>query len=98
TTVTPFAEIKKRLGDQSNLELFTVQSSQRAYWRLTALDHFDGNVWSSSGSYDKASGSLPTELPPDVSTFLVDQHFAISALDTIWLPAAYEPRSVDAGQ
>jgi len=97
TTVSPFVEIKKRLVDQSNLELFTVQSSQRAYWRLTALDHFDGNVWSSSGSYDKASGSLPTELPPDVSTFLVDQHFAISALDTIWLPAAYEPRSVDAG-
>jgi transglutaminase-like putative cysteine protease len=97
TTVSPFVEIKKRLVDQSNLELFTVTSNQRSYWRMTSLDQFDGNVWSSNGSYEKASGSLPQRVPADVSTVVSQQSFAISALDTIWLPAAFEPRSINAG-
>src|SRR4051794_15769838 len=97
TTVSPFVEIKKRLVEQSNLELFVVESKQRSYWRLTSLDQFDGNVWSSNGSYERASGSLPHRVPADVATTLSQQSVAISALDTIWLPAAFEPRSIAAG-
>jgi transglutaminase-like putative cysteine protease len=97
TTVSPFVEIKKRLVDQSNMELFSVQSSRRSYWRLTSLDQFDGNVWSSNGSYERASGSLPHRVPSDVDTVLSEQAFSIVALDTIWLPAAFEPRSINAG-
>jgi transglutaminase-like putative cysteine protease len=97
TTVSPFVEIKKRLVDQSNLEMFTVRSDQRSYWRLTSLDQFDGNVWSSNGSYERATGSLPRRVSDDVSTKVSQQSFAITALDTIWLPAAFEPRGVNAG-
>jgi len=97
TTVSPFVEIKKRLVDQSDLELFTVQSQQRSYWRLTSLNQFDGNVWSSNGSYERATGSLPHRVPPGVDTVVAEQAVSIVALDTIWLPAAFEPRSVNAG-
>jgi transglutaminase-like putative cysteine protease len=97
TTVSPFVDIKARLVSQSNLELFTVQSDQRSYWRLTALDQFDGNIWSSSGSYERASGSLPKRVPNDVDTVVAQQTFTITELDTIWLPAAFEPRSINAG-
>ncbi len=97
TTVSPFVEIRKRLVDQSNLELFTVETQRRSYWRLTSLDRFDGNVWSSNGAYERATGSLPHRVPSDVDTALSQQAFSIVALDTIWLPAAFEPRSITAG-
>jgi transglutaminase-like putative cysteine protease len=97
TTVSPFVEIRKRLVDQSDLEVFTVQSQRRSYWRLTSLDRFDGNVWSSNGAYERATGSLPHRVPSDVDTVLSQQAFSIVALDTIWLPAAFEPRSITAG-
>jgi transglutaminase-like putative cysteine protease len=97
TTISPFVEIRKRLVDQSNLELFTVQSQRRSYWRLTSLDRFDGNVWSSNGAYERATGSLPHRVPADVNTVLSQQTFSVSELDTIWLPAAFEPRSISSG-
>ncbi len=97
TTISPFVEIRKRLVDQSTTELFTVTSDRRAYWRLTSLDEFDGNVWSSNGSYDAAEGSLPTTLGANVDTTVVNQRFTISQLGTIWVPAAFQPKSVDAG-
>ncbi len=73
------------------------RASQRSYWRLTSLDQFDGNVWSSNGSYERATGSLPHRVPSDVDTVVAEQAFSIVALDTIWLPAAFEPRSINAG-
>ena len=48
-----------------------MQSQQRSYWRLTSLDQFDGNVWSSNGSYERATGSLPHRVPSDVDTVVV---------------------------
>jgi len=97
TTISPLVQIQQRLVDQSNLEMFTVQSDQRAYWRLTALDQFDGNVWSSNGSYEAAKGSLPRGVSSDAQKLVVHQRYDVTALDTIWLPAAFEPRAVDAG-
>ena len=75
------------------MEAFTVRSTERAYWRLTSLEKFDGRIWSSSGSYGKADGDLPEELPIDAPTAVVDQSYSITNLAAIWLPSAYEPRS-----
>jgi transglutaminase-like putative cysteine protease len=96
TTVSPLVQIQQRLVDLSNVELFTVRSDHRSYWRLTALDEFDGQVWASNGSYERADGSLPQGIGTDASAELTTQTYSIDALDTIWLPAAFEPRSVDA--
>jgi transglutaminase-like putative cysteine protease len=90
-TISPLVDIRSRLVDQSNVEVFTVHSTQRSYWRLTSLERFDGRIWSSSGSYGKAKGTLPKAEPTKVNTAEVDQTFSITALAAIWLPSAYEP-------
>ena len=58
-TISPLVDIRSRLVDQSNVEVFQVRATSRAYWRLTSLERFDGRIWSSSGSYGKADGDLP---------------------------------------
>ncbi|HEV8115946.1 MAG TPA: DUF3488 and transglutaminase-like domain-containing protein, partial [Acidimicrobiales bacterium] len=95
-TISPLVDIRSRLVDQSAIEVFTVRSPVRSYWRLTSLERFDGTLWSSSGSYGQADGELPESVPADVATETLDQTFTISALAAIWLPAAYEPRAIEA--
>ena len=97
-TVSPLVDIQSRLVDQADVEVFTVRSPVRAYWRLTSLDRFDGRIWSSNGSYGSADGELDEGVPVASERIRFDQSFAIGALAQIWLPAAYEPRSVDASQ
>jgi transglutaminase-like putative cysteine protease len=93
-TVSPLVQIRGRLTNQSAAEVFTVSSPERSYWRLTALDDFDGDVWSSKGSYGDANGHLPVAVPTDAQTDVVEQQYTISGLSAIWLPAAFEPRGV----
>jgi transglutaminase-like putative cysteine protease len=97
-TVSPLVTIKSRLVDLSDVEAFTVAASAPDYWRLTALDKFDGVAWTSSGQYQSATGNLPSSLPEGTVTNELRQTFTIEKLDTLWLPAAYEPQAVvDAG-
>ena len=99
-TISPLVDIRSRLVDQSNTDLFTVISPTRAYWRLTSLDTFDGSIWKSSGRYTSVDGRLPDPLPSGIADpglpGEVEQTFRISALSALWLPAAFEPVSVDA--
>ncbi|HEX4820054.1 MAG TPA: transglutaminaseTgpA domain-containing protein [Acidimicrobiales bacterium] len=95
TTVSPLVDIGHRLVDQSNSELFRVKSNVRSYWRMTALDEFDGQIWKSDGSYESADGRLPKGVSSSAPNELATQSYDIIALDTIWLPAAFVPRSID---
>lgn len=95
-TLSPLVDIRSRLLDQRRVEVFTVRSAVPSYWRMTSLDRFDGDLWSSGGTFQAADGSLPNGLSPQRSTTQVAQEFHIEALEAIWLPAAYEPTSVDA--
>jgi len=94
-TVSPLVDIRSRLVQQANVEVFTVRSEVRSYWRLTSLDRFDGAIWSSNGSYGKSSGRLDDGVPVASERIVFDQGYAISALSQIWLPAAYEPQAVE---
>ncbi len=93
-TVSPLVDIRSRLVDQANVEVFSVRSPVRDYWRLTSLDRFDGRIWSSNGSYGKASGALDQGVPVSGERLTFEQSFQISALSQIWLPAAYEPQAI----
>lgn len=94
-TLSPLVDIRSRLVEQSDVVAFRVKSSQPAYWRLTSLDRFDGQIWSSSGSYQDADGRLPSS-PSDIPiSARVLQEFDIASLEQIWLPAAFEPISID---
>ncbi len=97
-TVSPLVDIRSRLVQQANVEVFTVRSEVRAYWRLTSLDEFDGTIWKSNGSYGKSSGDLDDGVPVASDRITFDQRFEVSALSQIWLPAAYEPQAVDVEQ
>jgi transglutaminase-like putative cysteine protease len=93
TTLSPLVDIQARLVNQSDQEMFTVASPQPAYWRLTALDEFDLRIWRSSRSYGDASGELGGGIRDDLSTPL-DHTVQITALDSVWLPAAFAPRAI----
>lgn len=94
--VSPMVEMQTRLVDQQDVEVFTVRSDRPAYWRLTALDEFDGNIWRSSYATEGATGALPRSGPPAAGAETVTQHITIEALGSVWLPAAYDPVAIDA--
>jgi transglutaminase-like putative cysteine protease len=94
-TVSPLVDIRGRLVDQSDAPVFTVRSPEKAYWRLTALDEFDGSIWKSGGSYGDANGDLNADLPAGVLLNPLEQHYAIDRLNALWLPAAFQPVHID---
>jgi transglutaminase-like putative cysteine protease len=94
-TVSPLVDIRGRLVEQSDIEVFTVRSPEPAYWRLTALDTFDGQIWRSGGRYGEADGDLGADVPNGVATKPLDQEFTIERLSALWLPAAFQPVSID---
>ncbi len=94
-TVSPLVDIRARLVDQSGTELFSVGSDTATYWRLTSLEHFDGTIWSSNGSYEPAKGRLPTGVSSRSAAQTLVQQFDVAALSAIWLPAAYRPERLD---
>ena len=93
-TVSPLVDIQGRIVDRSDLEAFTVLADGKSYWRLTALDEFDGRLWTSERGYGDADGELDGGLPQQL-TVPLNQEFTIQALDAIWLPAAYAPERID---
>ncbi|MDP9006097.1 MAG: DUF3488 and transglutaminase-like domain-containing protein [Actinomycetota bacterium] len=95
-TISPLVDIRSRLVDQSDVEVFSVASPSRNYWRLTSLEIFDGRIWSSRGSYRNVEGPLSSAVDSAAAaTDRVVQDFEIGALASIWLPAAYAPVGVE---
>ena len=94
---SPMVDLRTRIVEQPNVEVFTVRSEVPSYWRLTALDEFDGQIWKSSYGTDGADGELPRAVDSAAETESVSQTVTVEALSGVWLPAAFEPRSLDAG-
>lgn len=86
--ISPLVDARGRLVSTSDIELFRVQADAPAYWRISGLGSFDGFVWGSDRSYSDASGML-RETQPDEQ--LLRQVVTINALNTVWVPAAFEP-------
>ncbi len=93
-TVSPLVDIRGRLVDQSDLEAFVVDSPEPSYWRLTSLESFDGNIWSSRGTYQRVKGSLDPDIVSSGPADPLRQEFTVGALSSIWLPAAFRPSKV----
>jgi transglutaminase-like putative cysteine protease len=94
---SPMVDLRTRIVEQPNVEVFTVRSDVPSYWRLTALDEFDGQMWKSSYGTDGADGELPQAVDSAAESESVRQTVTVEALGGVWLPAAFEPRSLDAG-
>ncbi len=94
-TISPLVDIRGRIVDRSDVEAFSVVTSDPTYWRLTALGDFDGRTWTSDRGFGDAGGRLAGGVSDSVSKPVV-QDVTISALDAIWLPAAYAPARIEA--
>lgn len=92
--ISPLVDIKGRISNRSDVEVFTVKTDHPSYYRLTALETFTGSEWRSKRSFGNAKGRLKGGLPTSIST-TVQQDITIAALDTeLWLPAAYAPEQI----
>lgn len=91
---SPLVDIRTRLVEQPAVELFTVASPRQAYWRLLALDDFDGQAWTLDAKAPPAGDDLPVDSGVVAESIAVTQQFRIGPLDTRWLPAAYRPRRI----
>ncbi|GIU83282.1 MAG: hypothetical protein KatS3mg008_0057 [Acidimicrobiales bacterium] len=97
-TVSPMVDIRHRLVEQSELEVFTVRAAAPAYWRLTALEIFDGRIWKSRGDFEPVKGDLDGAPRRGARSVMLDQTFEIAALAALWLPAAFEPVRFESGR
>lgn len=99
TVISPFVGLRSLLEVRSDTEMFTVRSTEPAYWRLTALEEFDAtrDIWVSRGSYRPTDGALPTALDPAVPGTPLRQDIQTSGLAGVWLPGAYDPRVISTG-
>ena len=90
--ILPVVDVGARLRRGEQTELFRVRADRPAYWRLVALDQFDGN-W----TLDAPAGSIDEGPDADVSEPFV-QEFSIGPLGERWMPAAYRAREVVGGE
>jgi hypothetical protein len=103
-TISPIVDIRPNLLRNPAVELFRVQADQPAYWRLLALDRFDGRMWNSSDLEARSGLVVPENsalarrlTQPRPGAVTIEQEFLISGLTTPWMPAAFLPRTVGVG-
>ena len=85
--LNPLVDIRPQLLTTRRTELFTVRAPAPAYWRLTALDRFDGRRWSPSRpALFRHDG--PTFDPVAAGDRALHQDVRVTGLDSPWLPAA----------
>jgi transglutaminase-like putative cysteine protease len=91
--LNPLVSIRPQLNQDALTEVMRVRSRVATYWRLTALDRFDGTTWS-AGPQRPALRLGERQIAQD-STALegtyVTQEFEIQNLGGPWVPAAFEP-------
>jgi transglutaminase-like putative cysteine protease len=96
TITSPLVSLRRRLIQQSSLEQFRARALDEngnptpSYWRLSALDLFDGSVFEASGNFKNINGG--SDLGPSKANGVrLKQEIEIRALDTEMVPFAYRP-------
>jgi hypothetical protein len=100
-SISPIVDIRPNLLRNRAVELFRVQAERPAYWRLLALDRFDGRLWDSTDPQADTGLLVPDRsvladnlTQPRRGSVTMEQRFIIAGLTTPWMPAAFVPRSV----
>jgi transglutaminase-like putative cysteine protease len=88
--VSPLVDIRSRLTNRSNAELFTVRADFESYWRLSALPRFNGTEWGlPERALSRADGELSvaregaTELRQEITITALGEKFVPTAADPI---------------
>lgn len=112
TTVNPYVTLQASLKQSPATELFEVEADRPSYWRILSLDIFDGYNWTTrdlqhtqyggdidvlaSGVEIEGEGSLRPVGSVPGPTVTLRQDFEILAMDSPWLPMAWEPSTFSA--
>ncbi len=83
--ISPLVDIRSRLTNRSDEELFRVNADLESYWRSTALPEFDGTTWTLPEQQLQTAGTLAPNGTPN------RQKVTIAALEGSLVPAAPEP-------
>jgi transglutaminase-like putative cysteine protease len=84
--VSPLVDIRSRIVNKGNVELFTVKTDTPRYLALTALGQFDGTRWSTLPEDTRvADGILTQQLP---NSAIVQEQITIKKLGGQLAPAA----------
>jgi len=87
--VSPLVDIRSRLTNRSDAELFAVQADFESYWRLSALPRFDGTTWGlPERSLSRVDGGLS---PARDGAAELRQEITIASLGAKFIPAAPDP-------
>lgn len=90
--LSPLVDIRARLVNRSNVEMFTVSSAAGRYWRISGLDDFDGTTWTlTSTDLEAANGVFD---PPSSEARIMVQSITIGRLGGRLVPSAYRPVEV----
>lgn len=92
--VSPLVDLRARLVNQSQDIYFVVDAEQASYWRLGALDQFDGTEWTMSDDFRDVSGDFINVRANDPRPE-VTQQVQIRQLGGEYLPAAYQVTGVE---
>lgn len=84
--VSPLVDIRSRLVNKGNVELFTVKTDTPRYLALTALGQFDGTRWSTLPEDTRVADGILTQQFPNSA--LVLQQITIKKLGGALAPAA----------
>jgi transglutaminase-like putative cysteine protease len=84
--VSPLVDIRSRLVNRGNVELFTVATDTPRYLGLTALGSFDGSRWTTLGEDTRPADGKLSDPPPNAE--LVLQRITIKKLGGQLAPAA----------
>jgi transglutaminase-like putative cysteine protease len=91
---SPIVDLRTRIVAERRTPVFTVRSPVPSYWQLTSLDRFTGTLWESTDSYQSVHDRLPGVGPVAAGTRAVVEDVHIQDLDSVWLPAAFDPEAV----
>lgn len=87
--ISPLVDIRSRLTNRTDTQLFVVTADADSYWRSSALPKFDGRTWGlPERGLDRADGSIAQAAAGSIQ---IRQSIRIAALGGSLLPAAADP-------
>jgi transglutaminase-like putative cysteine protease len=103
--IKPLSDIRRQLEVDPPLEVMRVQSDRPTYWRLTALDAYDGTEW----VLEARPRDIPRDTPeqtsleireaePPTSGEILNQTYRLTSLLSPWVPAAYAATFIETDQ
>ncbi len=96
SVVNPLVDIRTRLTNRGNVELFRVNADAPAYWRVTTLPEFDGDTFGvPTRALERIEGEIDPAPASDSGNTQIRQQIQVLSLGGKLVPAAADPFQAD---